>query len=685
MIVLDNMGVSFDSLFRKKYKDIYQVSQGDSEYYFPFESEPMGLRMYKAMWNFRANLQQFLRAYNTFKETSGLSQDDIIKLCRLDNQTYNAIRGEEEYLSEEDYRGKVDQKTKDLLKPIWDFNDSLKDYRQFRLGYSSNNGAYIRKLTNLSEDGPYQGRNLNNVLGIYINPDLAEQYSQILDNLFNNVLEKIIPSEGRNPMTYITKELEKGWFEKARRDREIQVNLVDYSEDFRGTRKVGVIKFPSDKSLSAIPSIIVEVAKFLEFKTLNQTEFETYLQENPGKYSIRFGDEELNWWGIDQVFENSRPVMDHDKTYDYSQFPPGVNPYEIDPDTKKPVGIIDDRLSNLFGLMFHGLTSTRKYNDFTKDDIRATDADFKYGFFTDPVLAPKHGVDNTSALTITNDRLFGAKVYPGLPMIGISMDQMQVQDSTNQLNTQKNSLVSPEITQRQETTSTDSVLSKFMDAQTINYVKQSKISFTQEQLEDIQSVEDLKELVDQKIMSKFKKFWSTQPSNLSEISTMPFETFITDNGKLGILSLTSGIIQVDGEVSNIESAYWDQGHLIVKMESGSSFIVEQGISGAMITEVKTNDQPNVTNSTMEDLGTLIKQVIDNYSQPNNEDGLDPEIASQLINLVDRVIKKGRKAEDVSIETKNKIINQIQEALQNTDLESEINIALTQLKDVCKLN
>lgn len=705
MIVLDNMGVSFDSLFRKKYKDIYQVSQGDSEYYFPFESEPMGLRMYKAMWNFRANLQQFLRAYNTFKETSGLSQDDIIKLCKLDNEEYNRIRkekldeenrirsekGEEPlklyqiYLSEEDYRGKIDQKTKDLLKPIWDFNDSLKDYRQFRLGYSSNNGAYIRKLTNLSEDGPYQGRNLNNVLGIYINPDLAEQYSQILDNLFNNVLEKIIPSEGRNPMTYITKELEKGWFEKARRDREIQVNLVDYSEDFRGTRKVGVIKFPSDKSLSAIPSIIVEVAKFLEFKTLNQTEFETYLQENPGKYSIRFGDEELNWWGIDQVFENSRPVMDHDKTYDYSQFPPGVNPYEIDPDTKKPVGIIDDRLSNLFGLMFHGLTSTRKYNDFTKDDIRATDADFKYGFFTDPVLAPKHGVDNTSALTITNDRLFGAKVYPGLPMIGISMDQMQVQDSTNQLNTQKNSLISPEITQRQKTTSTDSVLSKFMDAQTINYVKQSKILFTQEQLEDIQSVEDLKELVDQKIMSKFKKFWSIQPSSIDEISTMPFETFITNDGKLGILPLTSGVIQIDGEVSNIESAYWDQGHLVVKMSSGSSFIIEQGISGAMITEVKTNDQHNVTNSTMEDLRTLIKQVIDNYSQPNNEDGLDPEIASQLINLVDRVIKKGRKAEDVSIETKNKIINQIQEALQNTDLELEISTALTQLKDVCKLN
>ena len=72
--------------------------------------------------------------------------------------------------------------------------------------------------------------------------------------------------------------------------------------------------------------------------------------------------------------------------------------------------------------MFHGLTSTKKYNDFTKDEIRATDADFKYGFFTDPVLAPKQGVDNTSALTITNHRLFGAKVYPGLPIIGVSLE-----------------------------------------------------------------------------------------------------------------------------------------------------------------------------------------------------------------------------------------------------------------------
>ena len=71
---------------------------------------------------------------------------------------------------------------------------------------------------------------------------------------------------------------------------------------------------------------------------------------------------------------------------------------------------------------------------------------------------------------------------------------------------------------------------------------------------------------------------------------------------------------------------------------------------------ETNDTANVANATMDDLGTQIKQIIEDYTQPNNEDGLDPDTASRLVGFVDRVIKKGRSSEDVSIETKNKIIN-----------------------------
>lgn len=685
MIVLDNMGVSFDSLYRKKYQDIYTVSRGDTKYYFPFEAEPMGLRMYKAVWNFRANLKEFLKAYNTFKEELGLSQEDIIKLCRLDNQTYNSIRGDQKYISEQEYRNAVDERTKQLLKPIWDFNDSLKDYREFRLGYSTNNGAYLRKLTNLSEDGPYQEKDINNVIGIYINPDLAEQYSQILDNLFSNILEKIVPSDGRDSSTYITKSLSKGWFEKVSRDRKISINMVDYSEDVKGTQKVGTLSFENDQALSALPSILVETAKFLEFKSLNHIEFEEYLQQNPNRYIIKFGDEVLNWWGIDQVLEKDRPVVDRDKFYDYSQFPPGVNPYEIDDNTGEAIGIIDERLSNMFNLMFHGLTSTKRYNDLTKDEIRATDAEFKYGFFTDPVLAPKQGTDNTSAPTITNHRLFGAKVYPGLPIIGLSLDPYT--GTKNQQVITKPEQVSFLQDQDIPVKLAESILEKFMEysTQSINFLKSNGISFTQEQLENIQTVQQLQKLVNKKIISKFKKFWSTQENNLPTIINLPFSTFITSNEKLDILPLSTELRTQDDGKSSVESAYWDQNHLIVTMTSGKSFTIDQTPSGVLITPVVTSDQPTVSDMTIDDLGTQIKQIIDNYTQPNNEDGLDQDSANQLIGFVDRVVKKGKQSDDVSIETKNRIINEIQEALQYTDLEDEINNALTKLKNVCKLN
>ena len=684
MIVLDNMGVSFDSLYRKKYQDIYTTAQGETKYYFPMESEPTGLRMYIAMWNFRANLKNFLRAYNIFKEDSKLSQEDIIKLCQLDNSTYQAIRGDQDYLSEQEYRSKVDEKTKALLKPIWDFNDSLKDYRQFRLGYSSKNGAYLRKLTNLSEDGPYSGTNLNDIIGIYINPDLAEQYSQVLDNLFNNILEKIVPTDGRDPLTYINKELEKGWFSKAIKDRKISIDIVDYSENLKGTIKTGSLNFEQDQSLAAILPIMTETAKFLEIKATHQIEFEEYLQQNPDKYKIKFGDEDLNWWGIDQVFEKDRPTYDTDKSYDYTQFAPGINPYEIDKDTNSPIGIIDERVSNLFSLMFHGLTSTKKYNDFTKDEIRATDANFKYGLFVDPVLAPKQGSSNTNALVITNKRLFGAKVYPGLPIIGVSLEQYEDQQSNPP------SPVNVEVDQDQNSQGNNTpqqssnILDQMITDSGIKLLRSNHISFSQDELEDINNVNDLKELVKSKIINRFKKFWNTQSSDINEIKQIPYSAELEQSGKLVILTLGDMIINRSKTPITIEEAHWELGNLVVKQSDGNSIIISSSPYGAIFTPAQDASTPSVEDTNIIDLGIALKNIIEKYTYPNNQDGLDEYTSKQITKNIDTLIKKGLQAEDVSMETKSRIINQVQKALKYTNLEDEAITALGELKKICEI-
>jgi hypothetical protein len=47
-------------------------------------------------------------------------------------------------------------------------------------------------------------------------------------------------------LTYITKELEKGWFRKVVNDRKISINMVDYSESLSGTIKTGTLNFEND-------------------------------------------------------------------------------------------------------------------------------------------------------------------------------------------------------------------------------------------------------------------------------------------------------------------------------------------------------------------------------------------------------------------------------------------------------
>lgn len=72
MIVLDNQGVSFASLYRKNYKDVYTISKGDVLYTTPFKLEPMAIRMYMAAWNFRSNLKKFLQVYNEWMSDNSL-------------------------------------------------------------------------------------------------------------------------------------------------------------------------------------------------------------------------------------------------------------------------------------------------------------------------------------------------------------------------------------------------------------------------------------------------------------------------------------------------------------------------------------------------------------------------------------------------------------------------------------
>jgi len=120
----------------------------------------------------------------------------------------------------------------------------------------------------------------------------------------------------------------------------------------------------------------------------------------------------------------------------------GVKPYSTENGVDK--GYFDAKITNLFSLMFHGLIDLKTPNDFTKGDIRATDAAFKFGFMSDPLIAkiPQEG-KSTFAGTVTSNKFYGIDAVCGLPIIGAYLKPKSTESSEETTESSEETTISP--------------------------------------------------------------------------------------------------------------------------------------------------------------------------------------------------------------------------------------------------
>lgn len=653
MIVLDNQGVSFASLYRKNYKDVYTISKGDVLYTTPFKLEPMAIRMYMAAWNFRSNLKKFLQVYNEWMSDNNLDQKTIEDLCKLDNAEYSRLRGGQEYLSEEDYRSQVSDTVRDKVKLIWDFNDSLADsVRQFRLGYSSQNGAYIRKLTNLKDGGFYE--DVSNTLGIYINPGMANQFDRVLDSLFDNIINKIIPTD-QNPLQYIDTKLTKEWFQKIDKNREISIKMYDDE----GHELNVDLNIQKENALTALPSILIETAKFLSIRGIDPESFDQYLNEHQDqRYFIKFGDEVIDWRSLAMQLDGGQVQVDENVAFSEGAFQPGIRPYSTQDGV--PSGVVDKRIDNMFSLMFHGMTSTSVENDFNRGDIRATDARFKFGFFADPILETNNGTEKSNAPVATNRKLFSANVVPGLPIIGISLEQFQ----------EENPVIETE--EETETPSTNTGLEQ-SKAASIATLANSGITLSQKALSRVTSIADLYNLVNSEIKSNFVKYFDNQDS-------LPLENLIKSvkitGNSLEFTYFTSSP-ELNGE--SIQSYEWKGKALMLTTESGKKYSVQNVAGNLTWTEVS---DPNPVGRTV---GDVISQINDAISGLSGF--IETDEAAQIQTVIQDAFRGNQESTVASEKLIQRAINKVQEKLKTFEDESDaewtsvLNKALSNLKNI----
>lgn len=439
MIVLNNEGVSFESLRREKYKDIYKGANTDISYSLPFKSEIVAIGMYVSLWNFRANLKTFLEFYTSWRDQNNLTDEEVEELCNLDNETYNSIKGDEKYLDEATYRQKVSKQLQDKLKIIWDFNDSLSEsVRQFRLGYNAENGTYIRNLTNLKEGGFY--KDLKDAQGIYINPTLAQQYEKVLDILFENVINKIIPSESKpyNVKDILTINKFKKWFDQVHDERSVQFTIYEGKSPetkLEDHTEIKSIELPSQNMLERLTTILIQISKNLEIRGFDPTSFDEYRIDRNSeglsdKFNISIGDESIDYISLWSAFENGQQQTIKVNLATNENFSTGMDTWKT---SDGDIYLIDKRLDNLFSLAFHGLTSTKVENDLSRSEMRATDAIFKFGFKIHPTYLKQNGETMTNAPIATNSKLFSANVKPGFPLVTIFMPKFKQQEVTSEI------------------------------------------------------------------------------------------------------------------------------------------------------------------------------------------------------------------------------------------------------------
>ena len=416
-ILLSSMGVSFESLFDYRYKDSFvMTTSGDAEYTFPFDLLPVGVRMYVAMHNFRANLQKIS---DRIKTKFGENLFNLTKILKEESRLYNEYETTTSTPTTTGFRtwlnnnkNKINNEIKfEDIENIWKFNDhDLKDVKQFRIGYDTRPepaGVYVRQIS----DG---------VNGNYVNPEIIEQWLGTIKKVFEVVLDKLIPADTLGKISDLSQitdykklaDQEKTWVDALEENKEIEFTLD--GED--GVRVV----IPNENSIRAIPVILTQVVKNLQRRARPNPDkrFKGYDSDPESKYAVKLkkGKDEDDFEFIKylDILEGGLGEIGHKTNAD-------IGIYE------KSGKFYDYRLINMFNVLFHGAvslwSSPENRNDFLKDrQSHAAEVLFPDGFFVDPILGGTHESSKKYRIVNIDRKYYAANRAPSGAKAFITFD-----------------------------------------------------------------------------------------------------------------------------------------------------------------------------------------------------------------------------------------------------------------------
>lgn len=370
MVVLNNHGLSFTELITHRIQN--QLTGEGEKAKKPWRMDTLGVRMFTAMWNFRAGLENFITELNRWKSENNYSDSKVLDITKVESLMYNEygrdwasnINSESQFVQQ--LYNTYHIGANDLENLIKFNQEYCKDIPTFRLGidFTKNNlGGYIRPF-DVSNSTKY-GKKEANLIAI------EEEYAIRYHSLLSSILEQLTANEppaifkqaniDYTPMStklvkpngsnYATNE----YIGKDEQQRNL-AGLIHTND------KNIVIGETDDAGEFITKSIITPDSMFSFFpKAISAIATKSKIYQTKPKVS-----------GLIKI--NTIDTKNNQKSFDF----------DIEALFKE--GLLerrgnDNTLFNLFNLMFHGTIQSLE-----TEHIYTEDAPFKYGIFVDPDL-----------------------------------------------------------------------------------------------------------------------------------------------------------------------------------------------------------------------------------------------------------------------------------------------------------
>lgn len=651
MVVLNNLGVSFQDLSNPFLQEtmtttVNQKGGGTITQIYPFKTHFTGVRMYVGLWNFRANLLQFNDAFTKFKETLpiDLNQLDIYLGIKdiLWRQNNKATLSQQEinFLN----KHKNLDKFNEVCKLIDDFNDSLSSkVKQFRLGNRLGVGAYIRNLTG---DTKALYKTDDKVKGIYLNYSTLQKYLNLANSLFNNVLNNIITCDLDSRKWLSTQEGVRNSFANhittlGNKNGVIDIvgenQAINFGSAYDPTGSQGILNV-----FSHIPAVLSKVFKYTLMKQSNRT-----TKDFKDRYKIV-----VKW--------TDESKQDHSKALPYHLIWSELN-----------MDSFDRSLSDFFSFAFHGTLQDVQ----SEDAIRATDALFPKGFFSDPLSSLEQvtsGGHRWFIKSVQNPVFFGADVMVGDPTFFITLKDIQegIEEIKNPASIQR-------------TITLDSITWK--DNPELNNIIENLQDETEDG--DITSEEDLNQRATQLLKDYIKDIQKTIFSgNSISLSASSIISLDQTNNPQSIKQILDKFVQdtINKEsISNISSIQYRNNSLLI---TADDYVFE-------ITKLNSNlniriiSSPNiVTNNTSKEAIDDIQNILNTLEKISANEDLELEESPTYKSIQQQTKKLSETTTDNQANSYIRTIKQkfntlLEELFNDNTLESEDGITVS---DVLKL-